>query len=577
MSDFLRKKFDLVLCGALFVSAWIWAQNVGKVADLDRFDEPAFYISKALSLFRNPSAVWDVASGPLYVLNYFFLSFIEEDPLRLYFLNAKILVSLLPLAFFLWLRSGGIGRFAAYLGGVMVLLFAPLVLQNRFPVHFAMLVALIGMATSAIFRVHFQRLQFLTVTFFLVALVRPEYLISFVSLYGLAIYFAFKQFKSASPRQFWSLFFFVLVNGIFLSGMLSNISSERAIYNFQQYNYLRIIDHNHIAIPPGHMDSAKYFKDVYGNPDSVVEAIVNNPKEFGRHIGYESVNLLKNLGQLFATFLFLAQTKFLFCCLALGTFLFWLSRREENGRKKYHLRITDKNYFFLMMIAFGLPPLVSGVIIGNEPRYLFPLVFVIIAGAAIRIPLASSRATLALAALGLISTLILLPTSLRAHPALAKWRGNKVVPFASSLNQSALAEVLMLRALRIEEQKRVLTLRGDQYHFVSRYAEIFQICANHAESCTDANAPSESLADIVEHQRINVISFYSDFQFSIESIPHGRLRSEIAGIIENPEKIGFSRVELPCSYGEVFIKSELIDVQKINRAYSEVRNQIYCI
>lgn len=174
---------DALVFGALVVAALAWAAGVERRIDLSVADE-ARYLEQGLDLARRlPSPQW----APLYSAWYFALSFVRPDPSQLHDLSYGALTAGVPLLLYALLRQSGIP--AALAGAVagLHLISSPNVDVWPYQSRFASVLLLTGLLAGGAARTRHGRWLAPSIALFAIAYVRPEYMLAFAGLSGVAI------------------------------------------------------------------------------------------------------------------------------------------------------------------------------------------------------------------------------------------------------------------------------------------------------------------------------------------------------------------------------------------------------
>ena len=109
---------DLLLLIVLLLAGIVFTAGLDRVVDLGLYDESK-YLAQGLAA---PAAWPGAQQAPLYAVWYLVLSWLQPDAVKLYYLDYLVVTCLLPLALFVALRSYRVGRAAAFLLALGLLL-----------------------------------------------------------------------------------------------------------------------------------------------------------------------------------------------------------------------------------------------------------------------------------------------------------------------------------------------------------------------------------------------------------------------------------------------------------------------
>src|SRR5262249_24185572 len=145
--------------------------DISSVNDLGSWDE-ASYMVAGLEVSR--CGLPGPAYGPLYSVWYRGLSFIQPDPVRLYYFNCSLLICLLVVRFYVLVRALGGTRAVGLLWAFLVLV-SDLVNTSPHLTHLATIILALGTALAVRVRPWPVALAVLSCALLLASYARPEY------------------------------------------------------------------------------------------------------------------------------------------------------------------------------------------------------------------------------------------------------------------------------------------------------------------------------------------------------------------------------------------------------------------
>jgi len=189
-----RRRLDLLLLSCLGLAAWRLSWSIESFVDIGLHDETG-YLRSGVSLWENglPGAQW----GPLYCVWYWVLHLFESDPIRLYYLNYRVLAVVIPLLIYLAARRFSVARSLALLAAFLYLVSPAPHVWPRVS-HFALLVMLACLVATASCRRPLLAQTLLALGFLAASFCRPELFVSFVAAAGWVMIQLFRGLRTSS-------------------------------------------------------------------------------------------------------------------------------------------------------------------------------------------------------------------------------------------------------------------------------------------------------------------------------------------------------------------------------------------
>lgn len=280
---------DLLYTVAFLLMGWKYTRGFDATFDLGLYDETN-YLHRGLQLARHgmlPAPDW----GPLYSAWYAVLAVLEPDPVALYYLSHRLLVTLLAVAVYGALRVYGTPHLAAALGGFLVLLADLNVFTWPRVTLFALLMILGSLMAAAAMRHRLVQLGTMAFAALLAAYARPEYfVVTLWCLLGVSvwamIYARQERLAVALPVSARvALALMGLLGVLALVGLgLPVGGGERSMAAFRQHFSLNWVRWTGSTLDPW-TDHGVIIAENFGAVESILAAAAANPQAFARHIG----------------------------------------------------------------------------------------------------------------------------------------------------------------------------------------------------------------------------------------------------------------------------------------------------
>ena len=369
---------DALLLLLLLVLTFKFDYQINTIRDLKTDDETSYL---AHGHFLPKWGLPPAAYSPLYVLWYNGWDHLHLDPIFVYFANWGLLSFLLAAGQYVLVRALGGYR-------ILALLFAFLTLTSGvvevwpYPMHLAVFVLAIGVATAARRQSWPATLFVIGATLVVTAFLRPEFSFSF--LFFLPVVLGWAIWDAVTKSGLWlrlrvALVFVLLVaaaGGLFAE-FGNPLGAGRSFFAFGQHYSLNLWAKQRVTVDPW-TNWQTLTQAAFGDADSIPQALRNNPREFLWHIHCNlscipgSINDLTNPRLALGVRPTRVAHWALYAFVAVG--LVGLCRRllrpsEATPADKQSLRSA-----LLMLLFISAPTVASIVIIHPRPHYLLPLV-----------------------------------------------------------------------------------------------------------------------------------------------------------------------------------------------------------
>jgi len=274
-------KLDVLLIILLICCGLKLTFHIDRLIDIALYDETG-YIQRALSI---PASGMPSASiSPLYSIWYYFLSAFVNKPLDLFYLNIILQIILLPIIFFIFLRTLRINPLYSLLSAFYLLISY----GNIFPMpRSALFVTLIIMTFFIFFALaknDFIKIMILASGCLVASFIRPEYFLGFVAfiMYAIVLFVLRKE----STRFFLTTIFSFSLLWVALISWAGNPFTDgyatRGFWAFGQnfsYNYATW---EKLNINPW-TNSDKIIEQHFGNSHNLFLAFLTNPVLILKH------------------------------------------------------------------------------------------------------------------------------------------------------------------------------------------------------------------------------------------------------------------------------------------------------
>ncbi|HEX8820212.1 MAG TPA: hypothetical protein VF794_09825 [Archangium sp.] len=276
---------DAGCLAVLLVMGWKLLHGLERAVDLGMWDE-ADYLRRGLTLSwaHLPAAEW----GPLYSIWYSVLEGLWPAPVTLYYANHQLLCILTTVGGYVFMRRMGARPVLALLGSALYLLSsAPHILPR--PTLLALLVLQVALVVASFLAVE----GFWAVIaggLLLASFARPEFFVAFLLATVLFVGFLVRRVLRegrASRARGAALAVGFAVWVVVLLQVLGNPFGDtqgRRFYAFCQHFAVNHVKHTHGSVDPWN-ECPRVIRSVFGEVDTVGEALRSNPGAFVWHVG----------------------------------------------------------------------------------------------------------------------------------------------------------------------------------------------------------------------------------------------------------------------------------------------------
>lgn len=421
-------------------------------------DDEGWYLASGALLgkpgFPNGSDGWPIADqGPVYSLWYFVLSKIWRAPLDLYFGGWHVLTTALALAIFVVARRLGSRWWQALLASFFYVN-SGLPDVWPFPLHFATLLILVGVAAASLARSRATMLSVVALTLGLAGFVRPELLAAYgVALVVVVVHAARHGYRTRKWRSVGQSLLVAACPGLVLPALFGNpLGGTRSFLAFAQHYTVNVFTERHVALNPWANWITTMTQDFPG-ATTIGQALRVNPAAFLAHVA-------RNAGRMPTSFLVVSDSldasKSVQVALVVVGICFAVGQLRRAARSP---RRIGRDALVLALACCALPFAVSCLVIYPRSHYFVP-VAVLAATLVFSSPFAAlglsrrrSPGVRAVAA-SAFSALLVVATASRSGAPLTDWltrRPDARAPFGDRQRT-----IIQLRELRLKESKEPL-------------------------------------------------------------------------------------------------------------------------
>ena len=345
---------DVLLCLMAICLGLCRAFFHARHADIG-FDDESGYLTAGLQFFHVGPPTGE--NSPLYALWYWVESTVFADPVTLYQANWGILATATLLVQFLALRSAGVGILGT---GLALILMSIAHYFDVWPHVTALSGVLVLSAAIAGLRTKARPMAYsaMATVFAIAVFVRPEFLVSFVLILGVAAFCCARE-RALAPILLPVVAFVALA---FAFGV--PFGGGRSMVAFGQHYALNVVQARHLQI-----DSWNHWTEFveadFGSAATPLQAMVANPRAFAWHVGMNATNIPRNLSLLAPSFPVIGVKAQVVAgailAMVLGFGVYRAVRRirsDERGRR-------------LVVVAACLlvPYLISALLVAPRPHY----------------------------------------------------------------------------------------------------------------------------------------------------------------------------------------------------------------
>lgn len=547
---------DIIFSCFLLIASLSLTHLGAQVMDITLHDE-SYYLYSGVKLIKNglPPADW----APLYAVWYYFLFLLEKNNIKLYYLNYKILIVLTTLMLYIFMRLIRITPLVSIIASFLYLL-SPLhiLCSGSLATHFALLILLFFLLPTIFVKKEGWYYLLLCLGFMVISFIRPEYFIS--SIFIFAYFFILRPLILRVPNhkpEIYKIFFLLLIL-LILNYIFGNpLFGHRAWYAFGQHFSANFASWNNI---PNSISRnwELVTRSVFGGAHNIFAALINNNKEFVRHVCYNMPVYVYQLGMLLLGLYFgifsplvnnlIRWFGFLFLLTVIGYYFF--KRRPEAIRLA---KDTLTKRLIIIFSAISITVFISALIIYPELNYLFIQVVMLLLLLAyfisntiennikIRKIEIWKSLLLAMSIFSLSLNILIEWNFIQRKAAMWKWTKGQIQP--------NLKTIRFIESLNISQEVNVLAVdRAYTFYLNDNYKFI------------DPESKKEDFNRFILRNKINMIIFDEDLEDDFRFIND----DEFKIFLNNPHVLDFSEVAIPNTRRYLFVKEKLLEFQKFS-------------
>ena len=277
---------DLFFCMVLFFASLKYVYGIRKIFDIVMYDESSYLFSGYHLLEKGFP---DGQQAPLYAVWYFILSQFQPNKIELFYLNFQVLAIVTPIIFYLLLR-----RYKLHIMASIIISFLFMISFSNLPLspkvsNFALLVILMFFILATYAKKIFSYIGIVSFGSLLASFIRPELFIAYLLLifvYVSLIFIKTKEFK-ISDLMFFVVF--LILSFFLLWGIGLPLKGGRENAAIIQHFAVNWVEWSGSELS-GWTDSIEIFKQNFGDSDSFLSMLKNNPFMLFKHLGS---NILK--------------------------------------------------------------------------------------------------------------------------------------------------------------------------------------------------------------------------------------------------------------------------------------------
>lgn len=345
--------------------------NIYNYMDIVYGDE-VIYMKTGLNITQNFNRDW----GPLYCIWYKFLSLFIHNTINLYYFNFVFIAILATIMIYIAFLAMDIHPLVAFYFAICFVCSKAVVPMWPRISLFTISILMAGIIVVSRLKSIYLRLLVFGIILLLASYARPELYLSFILTVIILLVYFFSEKIYQLQYSIYQLSVFILM--VLLLHFIFQFPSNS--YNGYPRNLAAF--YQHYMVNMFYLNKATeydwiYWKDthkaIFANSDSIFSVIIHYPKEFFTHVLLNCKNYIfeifgKNICVLFP---FLSGMNKFFFAGSVGVFLFSVSllfnkiiRSEFKAILKTHL------FYLVMLIIWGIPTVISSVIIFPREHYI---------------------------------------------------------------------------------------------------------------------------------------------------------------------------------------------------------------
>jgi len=538
---------DIAIMTLLLCAGIKFTWGLEKIVGLDIWDETA-YLTRGVEMVQRGIPAPHYA--PLYSLWYLFLSLFQSDKIKLYYLNSKLLILLLPISLFYALRCCKVFKSAALFLSYFFLISIVNLTTGPRVAHFAAVLLLMTLAFARQQKTDTRSWCVFCAGVLISAYVRPEFFIGFLT--GLSLcFFCFLGSDRSKMRE---NIFFIISLMLFSLGLVSLlglpmfIKDNRSFLAFGQHFALNYYDWMGIQAN-GWLDWKEVMLSQFGKAKTIFDAFQYAPALFLRHVLYNALGEIKQILHLFVHVnIILPFPRYKLpeaLALLIVTLTFILRAVWRN--KTLVVSVQGQRVLILQLVCVAFPAILSFLIIYPHPHYFIVFSQILLVGMAVLFASENVSGLWGSAALrpqlltaGLLAVFLITPVA-----------STKTEYFHKNERLNDNVETIdFVRQLKIKGDVRLLAFEwydrgylGDNYHVIS------------------ALKKNTSFNGFLKKRRINMIVDSDLFQQSARY----KNDTEWLDFKTHYQALGFTKLKIKNTQRALYFKEDEI---KIERAFS---------
>ncbi len=295
-----RTPVPVYLLGAgafiIFVLGWHFTRDIFQSVDVLFWDE-ANYMQSGKLITEKLNRSW----GPAYAIWYKIVSLFENDSLKLYYLNFRLMTILPAITLFIFLAVSNIRVWMSLAIGLLFL-FADINLPVWPKVsHYCIFIFLTGLILMKYIPSRLVQIAFISLFALNISYARPEFYLTYVAILGLWIVaLFFKEFRSRKIILLsLALIFFGFAVQVVMGNPLFNFKGDRSALAFAQHFMFNYFQWNHIE-HDFWITWMPYYEELFKNAPSIKEAYLSNKRMFHLHFLTNFQNYFTNAFTLYS-------------------------------------------------------------------------------------------------------------------------------------------------------------------------------------------------------------------------------------------------------------------------------------
>ena len=489
-----------------------------------------------------PKNLFIIQFGPLYTTALRIIQVFTSDPVHVYYVLLSSMTVLPSLSLYYFLRkAGNILPVWAFVFSLCFLLSSENMLFATWSriSHFAISVALVGLANlsteTSPSRILYKGLLLL----FFLGFIRPEYHVGFFILLFLAIGYWLFIVKSLPEKEVRKPLGIFLVISLVFSVLMSPLKGTRSYEAFSQqfaFNYCEWhkLSYYHFA------DWEIISNQTFGKFNKLSQAYQHNPEIFTKHIYYnieqyfyKGVIAIREV--IFPSKVFPFSTILAWIIIIAILFVFILI-----GKKSFLENLKRQWLFGLVVLSLTLPSAAASVIYYTRehyrilaiPFFYYMLIFII---SAIKLPI-SPKIIKTVGILLVLFICLRLP-SVKDYPTQDLWH--------TYTKQTNLGAIRLARSLHIQDTIVNTNHEGGLNIFIQSYAKNID---------PRKKAENEHFEDFLLKNNINSVyyttAYNHNFRYKNDSTWHR--------FLEHPELFNFVRYNIPSTEGILYFRKDIL-------------------